>query len=181
MNMKALPKYFLQGSLVLAPIAVTLYVLYLVVAFLGDLASDAPFFTIPLAIALVILVGFVVQNVVGKTLLRFAEQTLQRVPFIGLVYSSIRDLIGAFVGERKSFDQPVAVTIGASGAKVLGFVTRREIAIRGLEDHVAVYLPQSYNFAGNLIVVHRDQVQHLDCGSSELMTFIVSGAISGAV
>lgn len=178
--MKALPKYFLQGCLVLAPIAMTLYVVYWVIALIGQITTRTHFVVLPLAIAIIMLAGFVVQNVVGRTLLRVTEDYLRKVPLIGLIYSSIRDLLSAFVGERKSFDKPVAVTLSASGAKALGFLTRESLGIAGLEDHVAVYLPQSYNFAGNLVVVHRDKVQPLDGNTSEVMRFIVSGAISGA-
>jgi uncharacterized membrane protein len=49
----------------------------------------------------------------------------------------------------------------------------------GMPDHVAVYFPQSYNFAGQLAVVPRENVELLDAPSAEVMTFIVSGGISG--
>ena len=49
----------------------------------------------------------------------------------------------------------------------------------GLLDHVAVYFPQSYNFAGNLLVFPKDQVRPLEAESSDIMAFIVSGGVSG--
>lgn len=178
--MKTLTKYFLQGALVLAPIAVTVYVIYWLITSLSALAAEAPVLTLPLALAVIVGVGYVVQNVVGSTIVQFVEDTLRRVPLIGLVYASIRDLLGAFVGDKKNFDKPVAVQLTQSGTLALGFITREHLNLRGLEDHVAVYLPQSYNFAGNLVLVRRDQVQPLDVTSTELMQLIVSGAISGS-
>ena len=53
------------------------------------------------------------------------------------------------------------------------------MATFGRQVHVAVYFPQSYNFAGNLLVFPKDQVQALDAESSEVMAFIVSGGVSG--
>src|SRR5229473_461984 len=80
------------------------------------------------------------------------------VPVGKLVYTSIRDLLGAFVGQKKRFDRPVAVTIvPGSRARMLGFVTRDRLEALGMKDEVAVYFPQSYNFAGYLAVVPREQ------------------------
>src|SRR5690606_17310753 len=99
---------------------------------------------------------------------------------VKLLYSSIKDLVGAFVGNKKTFEQPVAVMLSeTSPVRALGFVTRDRAAVLGYPDHVAVYLPQSYNFAGNLVLVPKKCVEPLTVGSSELMTFVVSGGISG--
>jgi uncharacterized membrane protein len=128
----------------------------------------------------VALVGFFSSNVIGSGILESIERQLQRVPFIKLVYSSIKDLINAFVGERKSFDKPVLVRLSADDSvHALGFVTRETLTGLGLPEHVAVYLPQSYNFAGNLVIVPRDAIRPLSVSSGEVMTFIVSGGVSG--
>ena len=84
------------------------------------------------------------------------------------------------MGEKKRFDQPVIVTLHPGGsAKAIGFVTRKDMSMFGLMDHMAVYFPQSYNFAGHLLVFPREQVKPLAMESSEVMTFIVSGGVSG--
>ena len=49
----------------------------------------------------------------------------------------------------------------------------------GLSDHVAVYFPQSYNFAGNVLVVPRNKVRPVEVDATLAMTFIVSGGVSG--
>jgi len=72
------------------------------------------------------------------------------------------------------------VTLNPEGsAKAIGFVTRKDLSMFGLMDHVAVYFPQSYNFAGHLLVFPREQVKPLGMESSDVMTFIVSGGVSG--
>jgi uncharacterized membrane protein len=103
-----------------------------------------------------------------------AERWLTSVPLAKLIYTSIRDLINAFVGDKKRFDRPVAVMLApGSRIRALGFVTRDGLDSLGLGDQVAVYFPQSYNFAGNLVVVPRDQVEPLTVSTRDLMTFIV--------
>ena len=108
------------------------------------------------------------------------DRALKRLPLVKLIYTSIKDLINAFMGDKKSFNRPVAVTVNpATGLKTLGFITRDGLHALGMPLHVAVYFPQSYNFAGYLAVVPREHVETLDVNSAELMTFIISGGISG--
>jgi uncharacterized membrane protein len=48
----------------------------------------------------------------------------------------------------------------------------------GLEEEVAVYLPQSYNIGGNLLILPRSRVTVLDADSTSVMAFIVSGGVT---
>jgi uncharacterized membrane protein len=181
MSPKRLIRYFLNGCLVTAPLGLTVYIVWKV---LGAIDSLLPF-KIPgvgfvATIALITLVGVLTSNVVGRSLIDVAESLLQRLPLVKLVYTSIKDLVSAFVGDKKRFDVPVSVSpFPGVDAKLLGFVTRDGLARLGLPDHIAVYLPQSYNFAGCLMLFPRDKVEVLDLSPSEVMTFIVSGGVSG--
>ena len=192
--MKQLLRYFLRGCLVLAPLALTLYIAWLVFSTIDQLLPiGIPGLGFVLTVGLITLVGFLTSNVVGKAVLDQTESFFTKVPLVKLLYTSIRDLINAFVGDKKRFDTPVAVElIAGSNARALGFVTRESLhyldahggaAVReqsaSLRDHVAVYFPQSYNFAGNLLIVPRKQVIKLDLASADVMAFIVSGGVSG--
>jgi uncharacterized membrane protein len=129
---------------------------------------------------IITLVGFLTSNVVGRAAFDATERFLTRLPLAKLVYTSIRDLVGAFVGEKKRFDRPVAVALmPGSRVRALGFVTRDRLDGLGMKDHVAVYFPQSYNFAGYLAAIPRDQIEPLAVSTTDLMTFVVSGGISG--
>jgi uncharacterized membrane protein len=181
MFLKQLAGYFLRGALVLVPIAATLYIIWLMLKTMDDIVQvGIPGVGLLLTVILITLVGFLTSNVLGRTALDAMEGVFTRLPLVKLLYSSIKDLIGAFVGEKKRFDRPVAVSVvPGSTAKILGFITRDSLHVLGLHGQVAVYVPQSYNFAGNLVIVPRDQVEVLQTPSAELMTFIVSGGISG--
>jgi uncharacterized membrane protein len=181
MSAKRLIRYFLNGCLVTAPLGLTVYI---VLTVLGAIDSLLPFkipgLGIVATLALITLVGVLTSNVVGKSLIELAESLLQRLPLVKLVYTSIKDLVSAFVGDKRRFDVPVAISpFPGIDAKLLGFVTRDGLARLGLPDHIAVYLPQSYNFAGCLMLFPRDKVEVLDLPASEVMTFIVSGGVSG--
>lgn len=179
--MKTLVRYFVRGLLVLGPIAITAYVVYFVVKTLGGmLPTPLPGLGLVLTVGGITLVGFLASTVIGNAIVTRSESLMGRLPLFKLLYTSFRDLIGAFVGKKKKFDKPVAVTIVPGGSvKALGFLTREKLAFSGFEGHVAVYFPQSYNFAGNVLICPREQVEQLDVASGDLMTFIVSGGVSG--
>jgi uncharacterized membrane protein len=184
---KRLANYFLNGLLFMVPIVVTLYVVYILfVKIDGLLKIPLPGFgIIPgvgfLATILIItLTGFLVSNFLTKKLLLLFDRFMSRLPLVKLLYGSIKDLLNAFAGEKKSFNCPVLARLGSdSNAYVLGFVTCDSLEKFGLSEYISVYVPQSYNFAGQLLVFPRDQVRPLDTASSELMTFIVSGGVAG--
>jgi len=103
---------------------------------------------------------FFASNLITKGLLSAVEATLERLPFVRLLYGSTRDLLNAFVGEKRRFDKPVLVApIPESGIRVLGFLTQESLAVIGLREYVTVYVPQSYGFAGQLIVVRRPSLR----------------------
>jgi uncharacterized membrane protein len=124
-------------------------------------------------------VGFISSNFITKKLVGLVEKIFTKLPFVKMIYSSIKDLIGAFVGDKKSFDKPVLVTLSpGSNIQGIGFVTKDSLENIGFSDKVAVYLPQSYNFAGNLLVVPKDQITPISAESGDIMAFIVSGGVS---
>jgi uncharacterized membrane protein len=178
--LRPLLRYFAQGVLLAAPMLLTLYlVITLMAAVDGMLHIPIPGLGLIVTLGLLTLMGFVASSVIGTRLLAQAEGLLRRVPLVKILYRALKDLVSAFVGDRKGFDRPVAVQLPGGQARLLGFVTREEIPLAGFEQHVAVYFPQAYNFAGNLVFVPRASVQPLSIKSSELMSFIISGGIAG--
>lgn len=177
---KRLVRYFVRGCLVSVPLALTIWLIFVVLRFVDQLVDiGIPGVGFVLVITFVTLVGVLTSNVIGKKVFRVVDQLLSGMPLVKLLYNSLKDLVQAFVGDNKSFDRPVAVNLSPTGVRMLGFITRDALHALGLSDFVAVYFPQSYNFAGQLVVVPREHVELLDAPSSEVMTFIVSGGISG--
>jgi uncharacterized membrane protein len=180
--MNTLAKNFLHGCLVVVPATVTIYVVYFVFEKVdGLLGLRVPGLGFALTLVLITAIGALTRNVVGRRLVGLPDRVLARLPLVKLVYTSLRDLMAALVGERRSFDRPVLVALSADGAlRAFGFITRDDLSQFGLDGFVAVYFPQSINFAGQLAVVPRTRVQPLEVPPSQLLPFIVSGGISGA-
>jgi len=196
--MKRIVKYFLQGTLVLLPAVITVYLGYVVIAALdrmlfsqvGRRVVDALPFLEPgwvtpivggvVTITMIVLVGFFASNLLGRKIVDMLDGLLDKLPLVRILHSSIKDLLGAFVGDKKKFDHAVLVDlIPGSSARVVGFLTSDDLEFLGLRDQVSVYLPQSYNFAGQLVVVPRSSVKTIEAPSSEVMTFVVSGGVAG--
>jgi uncharacterized membrane protein len=182
MNMKWLLRYLVQGAIVAVPVVMTLYVTYLLVMTVdGFLHLPIPGLGLIVTLILLTVLGFLASSVVGTRVFAEIEASMQRVPLIKILYNAIKDLIGAFVGNKKSFNRPVAVRLPGGDFYAFGFVTREALPLPGFDGHIVVYFPQSYNFAGNILVVPRASVVPIDVRSSEAMTFIVSGGISGSL
>lgn len=178
--MNRLANYFLQGLVFLAPIALTLFIfvkIFLVID--GWLRLPVPGLGFVVVLVLVTAFGFLLSNYLAGRLLAYFEGLLDRLPFAKLLHGSVKDMMSSFVGDKRRFDKPVAVELAPGGVRVLGFVTVESLALLGMPGRVGVYLPQAYNFAGQLVLVDRDRIELLTLDSGQLMTFIVSGGLSG--
>jgi uncharacterized membrane protein len=178
--MKRLSSYFFQGLLFLVPIAVTVYAFFATFRAIDSwLGLSVPGLGFLVLVGSITLVGFFLSAFFAGQLNRFVDKIFGRLPFAKLLYAAVKDLLGAFVGERRRFDQPVLVdVVEGGGVQVVGFVTRTALEDFGLHERVAVYIPQSYSFAGQTLLVSKDRVRPVPAESSEVLAFIVSGGVS---
>ncbi|PRY13692.1 putative membrane protein [Pontibacter ummariensis] len=178
--MKVLIRYFLNGLLIIAPITITVWIVVAIVDWLDSLFDlGVPGLGILLMLVFLTLVGFIGSSFFVKPFLLITERVFHKVPIISIIYSSVKDLFDAFVGDNQKFNKPVMVKMTESSENYkLGFVTQESLKSINVEDKVAVYFPHSYNFSGELFLVPRHHVTYLDIPSSEVMKFIVSGGVS---
>ncbi len=181
--MRSLIKYFVRGLLVIVPVALSLYLVYATISALDRLVELPAPWSVPgagAAVAVVgtVVVGYLASNFVTRRAVGLVERTFTQVPLVKLLYTSIKDVMGAFVGDEKGFDRPVIVE-WVPGVSLFGFVTRTDLEFLGAPGWLAVYVPQSYNFAGQVLLVAADKIREVQLGASEVMPFIVSGGMSG--
>ncbi|MBW2466509.1 MAG: DUF502 domain-containing protein [Deltaproteobacteria bacterium] len=178
--MKRISQYFLQGLIFLVPLAATLYVIYWVFVKIDRLLNlPVPGVGFIVTVVFITLIGFVASNFLTRNVVHLVDKIFARLPLVKMIYTAIKDLVNAFVGDKKSFNRPVEVVIDReSNLRVIGFATRDSLESIGIKDSMAVYLPQSYNFAGNLIIVDREQVTPMSADPGEVMKLIVSGGVS---
>jgi uncharacterized membrane protein len=179
--MRLLLGSFARGLVVVTPLAITVYVTWWVLDTVdGWLGLPIPGAGLLVTLALITLVGFLASTVLTRSLVAALEALLGRLPFVRLLYNSTRDLLNAFVGEQRRFDRPVVVAVSEQ-VRLLGFITQEALTgLRASGPLVAVYCPQSYNFAGQLLLVPPEQVTPLTAPASDVLAFIVSGGVTGA-
>ena len=178
--LKKLIKYFLQGLFYLVPIGVTVYlIIWLVVKIDGIINLDFPGLGL-----IAILVGITVIGFLGShffvSYLRPLDRAMEKTPLIKLVYTSMKDMMSAFVGKKKQFKTPVLVTMG-EGLEIerMGFITKDDLSDMGISnDKAAVYFPFSYGINGQVMIVPKKNITIIHASSSDVMKFIVSGGVT---
>jgi uncharacterized membrane protein len=185
---KRIIRYFFQGLIFFAPSAATLYILYIVFTYvdnfiqsfmLGILPFKIPGLGIVVILILITFLGFIGQSILFRPFAMMVDRLFQKAPLIRVLYSSIRDLLSAFVGKEKKFNKPVLVKVNTvSELEKMGFITNEDLSDLNIKDKVAVYFPHSYNFSGEMFIVPKELVRPVSISSSEAMKFIVSGGVT---
>jgi uncharacterized membrane protein len=180
--MRNLINNFLRGLLLVVPMAAAIYVVWYLYNFLDSLipvAKNIPGLSFILVVLLITIAGSYAKRY-NTGLVNWFENFIKDIPLLNLIYSSIKDLMTSFMGEKKKFNKPVLVKVEASLYKP-GFVTSEDLKNVGLNGKVSVYLPHSYNFSGNVFITEKKNIIPLKNSSSEVMKYIVSGGISGSI
>lgn len=176
--MNWLLKNFLRGLVIVVPVAVTIYLLVQAFVSLDRLLRLAtPGLGIAVLLGATILIGALAGNFVGRRAFALMERLFTRAPIVRIVYAAIKDLLEAFVGNKRRFDRPVAVSV-TEDVRAFGFITHDDLASLGMPGDVAVYVPFSYTWDGCLLVVPRERVRALEADSASIMALVVSGGVS---
>ncbi len=175
---------FFKGVILLAPLAITVYLIVWVFTSIDALVPmqqrGIGFLIVVLAVTGIGFLG--TRWFLGKVIFDFIEHLLERTPGIKHVYSSIKDVMDSFVGDKRKFNNPVWVRTSADPELWrIGFLTQENMSHLGLDKMVAVYLPHSYAISGWVIVVQSDNVRPVtSMNPADAMKFAVSGGIAAS-
>ena len=179
---KVVLNYFLQGLIVLAPIAVTAYTMYVIFDKVDSILRSTikiPGLGFLMIITGIIVVGWISSFFVMSRVLSIFDHWLERTPGVKFIYSSLRDFFEAFAGNKRKFDKAVLVNVKGEDVWQIGFVTNEDMIQFDMQDYLAVYVPQSYALAGQLYVVPKSKVRPLPKVSpTEAMRFAISGGVT---
>lgn len=187
--MNKILRYFIQGIVITVPVAITAFVVYKLIDWIGSFFGKFgvivspfvdPFIIIAVAVGLILLMGVLGSSIIVRPILLLFDNIIEHTPVIRTLYSSVKDVLDAFVGNKKKFNKPVLVTINKENSiQQLGFVTNEDLTVLHLKQgFVGVYMPLSYSFSGKLLVVPVDNVTPVDASSAEVMKFIISGGVT---
>ena len=189
----ALFRYFIKGLIVVVPIGAAVFLIYWAVSsldnalnlsdFLWTDSKGKPIYIPGLGIlnvfVIIMVAGILVTNVITDPIKHWFNRWINRLPIFKFLYSSIKDLTEAFVGEEKKFNEPVLVEVNEFGLKKVGFLVQKDLSKLNLPGEVAVYFPWSYSFAGQVVIVPADKVKPIDKSAAQMMKFVISGGVSG--
>ncbi|RFZ84429.1 DUF502 domain-containing protein [Mucilaginibacter terrenus] len=190
---RILLNYFVKGLLIVVPLGAAFFLIYWAIStvdkslnlsdYLWVGKDGKPMYIPGLGIVnvlvIILIAGVLVTNVITDPIKAWFNRWLNRLPLFKFLYSSIKDLTEAFVGEEKKFNEPVLVEVNEFGLKKIGFLVRKDMAKIGLPGEVAVYFPYSYSFAGQVVIISADKVKHINQSAADVMKFVISGGVSG--
>ncbi|WP_346237819.1 DUF502 domain-containing protein [Niabella insulamsoli] len=179
---KTLFRYFVQGVVILAPVAITAYILYTIFNWIDGFLR--PIFITPgigfvLIIAFIIFIGWLSSYFIMESMINFFDHWLERTPGIKLIYKSIKDFFQAFGGDKKKFTKAVLANVFNNDVWMVGFLTDDEMEKFNLgNDMVGVYVPQAYNFAGQLYILPKERVRPIEnISPGDAMKYTVTGGV----
>jgi len=174
-------KYFGQGLLFVVPVFVTLAVLIYLFRMADALIGvDVPGLGIVILLLGVTFIGFVGTIFLTNPAVRWFSNLINRTPVVKIIYSSVKDLLSAFVGSKKKFTHPVLIRLSAENdMQQIGFLTQDDLTDLGIgNEMVSVYVPFAFSMMGNLYVVPKSNITALKASPTETLKFVVSGGIT---
>ncbi|WP_256004877.1 DUF502 domain-containing protein [Pedobacter deserti] len=189
---RALLNYFIKGLLIVLPIAISIFIVVGAVTTVDSWLNinnilgvdpqtgesrNIPGLGLALVISLIVLAGIFVTYFVTEPMYNWFQKALDRLPVLKFIYSSIKDLTEAFVGDEKKFNNPVLVEVEGD-MKRIGFLTQSDLSRIGLPGESVVYFPFSYSFAGQVYVVKHERIKPLNMSAADAMKLVVSGGVT---
>lgn len=170
--------FFLKGLLIVLPFAITFSVIKSIVVWLDQVFNvGIPAVGFAIVIVSITLLGYIGSSIITKPLFSLMDDFLSRIPFVKIIYTSVKDFMEAFVGDKRKFNEPVIVEM-ANGLHKPGFITQKDLSHLKLPGMAAVYFPHSYAFSGNVFFVNKDKIKPFEGNPTEVMKFIVSGGVT---
>jgi len=189
---RALLNYLIKGLLIVLPISLSVLIVIWGVTTIDSwlnvnnilgvdpktgASRNIPGLGLVAMVGIILFAGIIVTNFVTEPMYNWFQKVMNRLPLVKYIYSSIKDLTEAFVGDEKKFNHPVLVKVEGD-LKRIGFLTQSDLHSIGLPGEAVVYFPFSYSFAGQVYVVNKDKISPLNMSAPDAMKLVVSGGVS---
>jgi len=180
-------KSFFQGLLIIGPFAITIWIIWYIVSSIDNIIPTVserlyPGITFFIVIFGTTLIGYLGNKfIIGRVVVDSFDYLLEHTPGIKFIYTSLKDVMTSFVGDKKKFNQPVLIRTTENPAIWrIGFLTQKDLSSVGFPDHVSVYLPHSYAVSGWVVFVLATNITILEnVSAAQAMKFAVSGGVAG--
>ena len=184
-----LRRSFIAGFFVTVPLVISVaalvWIFGIIDGFTAPLATRAlgrevPGLGIAITLLVVLLVGAVATNVIGRRVLARAEGWLMRVPVFKTIYAPVKQLVVAFSPDNQYGFKRVVLIEDARRGLVMGFLTKEFTVDRGngTESLVAVYVPTNHLYLGDVVLCSRDRASFPDLSVEEGIRIFLTGGMS---
>jgi uncharacterized membrane protein len=194
-----LVNYFFQGLIILAPIVITAWAVLSLFNFVDGILPNLLHVLFPdlvklnpqgdpekipglgflVVVVIVLVVGYVSSLFFVSKFVDLFDRVLEKTPGIKIIYTTVKDFLEAFAGNKRKFNKPVLVNVDAADVWRMGFITQTDLSQFDMREHVSVYVPHSYAFSGITYFVKQDRIKIIkDVNSTDVMKFIVSGGVT---
>jgi uncharacterized membrane protein len=194
-----LVNYFFQGLIILAPIVITAWAVLSLFNFVDGILPNLIHVLFPdlvklnpqgdpekipglgflVVVVIVLMVGYVSSLFFVSKFVDLFDRVLEKTPGIKIIYTTVKDFLEAFAGNKRKFNKPVLVNVDATDVWRMGFITQTDLSQFDMREHVSVYVPHSYAFSGVIYFVKQDRIKIIkDVNSTDAMKFIVSGGVT---
>ncbi len=187
---KIFKNYFVTGIIVIVPLLVTYIVIRALVNTIGKLFAQLPtnlqpqtyipFFGVEIIIAfvLIILIGFLVSNFLGRKFLRIGEKILAKIPIVKTIYQGVKQLTTGIVSDKKMFSKVVLIQYPVRNLHQIGFVTGEDkhfVKKNHGQKMLKIFIPTTPNpTSGFFCIVPESEIQYLDLTADEAFRLIIS-------
>jgi uncharacterized membrane protein len=192
-KMKPISRTFVKGLIAIIPITLTVYLLFWM-AGAAELALGKIFkFFFPdawyingmgfiLGLVVVFFFGSFLESQTFRRMFRYFEELVIQIPFVKSIYTAIRDISSLFSSEQKEkFNQVVLVKVAPGNSQQVGFITvsnfEESLPALVAEDHVAVFIPFSYQLGGMTLIMPRKNVVEIDISVEDALRFIATAGV----
>lgn len=185
-------KYFITGLLVILPLWITLYVLWLLMGLIGSMVNPIlkMFFlgkisilvirilSFIISLFLIWLLGLITANIIGKKIFSTFENMIAKMPFVKDVYGSVKQLVGFFSAKKVDFRHVVIIEFPRKGIYTIGFITNEKKYVIGTKKLVNVFYPTTPNpTTGFYMLIPEDELIYSDIKVDEAIKIIMSGGV----
>jgi uncharacterized membrane protein len=186
-------QYVLNGLLISLPVFGTGYIVYQLFSFLDSIVpriiySEDELLTkgdhfwgwgILMLVLVLFVLGWFGGMFINDSIKGWFQRLLDKIPGVNNLYNAISDVLGAFVGKEKKFNQPVLVRVSEQmDIEMIGFITDTDLSELGdIKGKVAVYFPMSYSFSGHMMIVPVKNITPIERNAVDILKYTMSGGI----
>jgi uncharacterized membrane protein len=185
--------YVLNGLVIALPVFGTGYIIYKLFSFLDSIVprilySEEEMVTrgdhfwgwgILMLVLVLFVMGWFGSMFINDRIKGWFQRLLDKIPGVNNLYNAISDVLSAFVGKEKKFNQPVLVKVSEQmELEMIGFITDTDLSELGnIQGKVAVYFPMSYSFSGHMMIVPTKNISRIERNAVDILKYTMSGGI----